>query len=273
MFRRAIGSVMGGDTRGSDGRFADPTQMNPAPQQQQREDNQTANNVNTGGGGNGNQTLPDDFAALTSGMWDDPATRRQPPAQQGNNGQQPQQQNQQNGDGQQQPKSKTFDEHVAGLNFHQIPAFNAAEVGQIQQGDFKPMYDRMSEMAKGVYRQAMADSFKLVSEKMEATVTEAVGKANTTRHTEAYVEALHEALPFTRNKGVKPLATSVFSRFLGMGQDRDTAIANTKRYFAELSTLAADEGGDGRSYGGNTRGGNSTGGKQEDWLDFMTDGR
>lgn len=253
MFRRKLDSVFGGDTRGSSGQPLPPHMTGAPPVQQQPQPTQAPGE---GGGTPGNETYADDFARVTAGMWDDPKVTNAPgqtaaPA---------------NPSPTAAPAGGTFEQHIEGLQFHKIPPFNAAEQAQLQAGDFKPMMDRIQQMSKGIYQQAMADSFKMLQNRGPQLVEDAVSRANNTRHAEHYVNQMQDKLPFTKDPAIETVAKSAFKRFLTRGDDVETAIENTRIFFTGMSDRAAAAGGN------DGRGGGQQAQKVENWFEFMTGG-
>lgn len=223
---------------------------------------------NSGGGNNqgGGNDKPD-ADALPANIWADPAPQNNQ-QQQNNNQQQQTQQNPNNTDGQ-----NAFTEYVNGLNFN-TPQLSQEDATKIMQGDMSPLQNMMTSMARNIYTQAMMDANKVIQKQVERGVNDAVSKSTTTVKADNFVSKMNDRLPFTKDENIAPVAKSVMSRFIGMGQDLDTAIGNTAKYFQSISDKAGEHLSQGNSRGNGSRPGaqgfQANRGQQEpDWLPFM----
>lgn len=218
--------------------------------------NQQGNQQNNSGGGNNNDDHVDDIADI----WNDPKVEA------GNNPIPTA--------GPSEADHQTaFDKYVGGLDF-KIPAMTPEQQTQFANGDYSSMGAMMQTMAQNVYKQAMVDANKVVGAAAKKAADEAVNRSTTSVKADQFVDRMQTKLEFTKDPSIAPIAKSVLSRFIGKGQDVDTAIANTAKYFSQLSEKAGSslETGSQRNNGRPGSQGYNGGRAKEaepDWLAFM----
>lgn len=91
------------------------------------------------------------------------------------------------------------------------------------------------------YRQAILTMQPVMDQKIAAAVTEAVSKAVGSTKSSAALQALNDALPFTKDAAVAPIAKGVMAQFIKNGQPVDQAIESTRQYFIRSNKLSAKD--------------------------------
>lgn len=143
-----------------------------------------------------------------------------------------------------------------------------ADKEKIQAGDFTPLLDKLNAQivqahvkalsgAKELSDRAIADASKNVKDQ---AIAHMLGQQN--------LAAMHQALPFTKDKAIAPVAQSVMQKFLDRGFNTEKAVKGVEAYFQNISS---------RVNGGNTSrnqnyssGVNSEQQKENNWLDVLS---
>lgn len=179
----------------------------------------------------GTQNNTQNNVSPLAGMWQDDTTNSQP---------KPGTQQQQAPATQGQPPADpgTFlNNHIATLNLtNGIDMAQIAE--QMRDGDHSGMQAALGTIAANSYRAAMLDANKLINAKVESAITEAQKRSGADFASTMALQQLHEALPFTSDDLVKPMAENVFLRFIKKGQSVQDAIKNTGEYFKHTMQAA-----------------------------------
>lgn len=216
---------------------------------------QRNNQDNNGGGGNNN----DDHIDPIEDIWNDPKIE---PGQQQQNTQQPTEEEHQT----------AFDNYIGKLDF-KLPAFSPEQQTRLANGDFGPIGEMMDKGMKAAYKQAMIDANKVVGKAAEKAADAAFNRSTTSVKADQFVDRMQTKLEFTKDPSISPIAKSVLSRFIGKGQDVDTAIDNTAKYFAQLSSKASEGMGTNQRNNGRPGSQGYNGGRtkeaEPDWLAFM----
>lgn len=178
---------------------------------------------------------------------------------------------------QQQPQNvnanDAFNEHVASLGLSSGIDVNAIAAG-LQDGNTESLSAAFNQVGANAYKAAMLNSAKLMDQKVEAAVKQAVAQAGGNYQQDQAVHALTSALPFTSNPKIAPVAKAAMQGYMKQGQDSATAIESVRKFFKEMHGLSAKDLGfnaPGNAPGSSGFGGNgfANGGSDTDWTELF----
>jgi hypothetical protein len=167
---------------------------------------------------------------------------------------------------------KQMDDYLASVGLTPI-SFTEEEKEKIQNGDLTPMTDKMHQQIITAHTKALSGSKTMIDEAVRTAVAEATKNANATFSGQRNLEALHQALPFTKDKAIGPVAQTVMQRFLDRGMSTEDAIKGVDKFFKHTNARM-NEGNINKNRGGNfSNPGNS--GNQNDvpeggWLNILS---
>ena len=231
-----------------------------------------ANNAASNNADSGNNSSPN--AGEFDNLWERPENRDN------NNNQQQQNNNQnnnQNNQQQQRTSADVINEHIR--NSVGAIKFDAQKVGQqLQDGDMSGFEEAITEYGHNMYRNMMAQMGQYVTSKVNSAVEEAVKKSTGTVNSGMAVSKMHDALKFTSQPAIKPMAEAVFNQLLGKGKTVDEAIKGVGDYYNSIARTVSGTGNrrpgtgnfsDGRPGGGNFDG-NDAIGDDIDWVSALS---
>lgn len=203
---------------------------NNGNQQQNNGQQQSGQNNN-----NGNLTLGADF-------WDNTPS---PGGQQQQQTTQPQGGNQQQGQQQttQPPAAQQISDYVKGLKPLRDIDFTTMQQ-KFANGDFAGIQDMMMQFATNMYQNFMVDTNRLMTNQIASAIEKATSTSRSEYQTNMLNQQLAEALPFTADPLVRPIAQKVFQQALDKKLPVDKAIQAVGQYFQHTVKAA------GKHFGG-----------------------
>lgn len=200
--------------------------------QNQNNDNNQNNNQNNQNNQNNDQNNDDEFRNL----WqtdDDTNNNNQNNQQQNNLNNQQQQQ-------QQQSPQDVLDNHIKNLPLDvNIDPQKLSQ--ELQEGNFTGLQSLLRESAQNAYKSAMVDANKIIKNKVEEAVDQAVQKAQGLNKADAAINAMNTRFPFTKDEAIKPVADAVLNQFLKKGASLDDAIEKVGQFHRRIIDKAHKE--------------------------------
>lgn len=237
------------------------------------------------GGNNGTQQQPangqqqqkkdisQDNLTLTPAFWNNDQSVAVPDANKPASAQQPNGQQQQ-----QQGGTPNVADYIKGLKLTREIDLRA--VGEkLQNGDATALQPILDQFGSNMYQSMMVDFNRLLDLKINQTLEKSIATSRTEFQDNMAQQQLSEALPFTSDPLVRPLAIQIFKQALSKKQTIDQAIKTVGDYFSHTMKVAGKDlsRNDSRRQGtgfGNTppMGGNGSmqDEEQPDWLDMLT---
>ena len=205
----------------------------------------TAGNSGTGDGGQqgqqsqegqqgqqqGQQNNQQNNTNLLANMWDNTSNQQQQ-QQNANDINQPGQaaNNQQ----QTTDPNAALNAHIETLGLNQ--GIDLASIqADLQDGKTESLQTVLSTVAANTYKAAMVDANRLVDTKINQALEEANATANGNFQSHLALSSLHEALPFTADPVISPVAENVFTQFISKGLSITDAIKQTGEFFKHTS--------------------------------------
>jgi hypothetical protein len=225
----------------------------------QNSNNNAENNGNNNDKGGGNNASNND--SFVENIWTDP-----PLVENGNNNN-----NNANNSGNNNNNNNTnnnnsgdpLGDYINELEFTNLQ-LSQENLGKLQNGDFSVLGPVMHDFAKQAIRHALITSNKLVNNKLQQSENRILERANNSRHADSYVDKMHNALEFTRDKAIEPVAKSVMAKALQKGQTHEQAIETVRQFFDRVGG-AVNGGKRGRSQTGRN---SFAGANNDDGEDF-----
>lgn len=186
------------------------------------------NNGGTGdSGGDAGQNNDGNNVDPFGNLWDNPD----------NDDGQGQQQQQSTQSGTSKTPQELFQEHVAGLGFSDMAQKKAAA---LQSGDPEQIAAIESEQMTHIYKQALININKMMSEKFESFKSTMQNQTTQTMNQSEMMKQLNTEFPFTKSPAYAPVAEAVLKQFLnqkknGKPMSKDEAIKQTGAYFKNLA--------------------------------------
>lgn len=165
-------------------------------------------------------------------MWDTE------PSDKGNNQQQQQQnntanQNQNTNDG----GTDHFAAHVESLDLG--GGIDLAKVQQdLQQGNTESFAAALKQSSEQAYKAAITDSNKLISKQVKDAVASAVSEAGGNFESNMVIRDMNEALPYTMDKAIAPVAKAVLTQLMTKGMTQAEAIKGVDEFVKKAGGLA-----------------------------------
>lgn len=105
-----------------------------------------------------------------------------------------------------------------------------ADKEKFAAGDFTDFVANVNQKIQQAHVKAISGSKTLMESMVNDAVTKAVGESKNYVEGRASLEALHTALPFTKNPAIGPVAQTVMQRFMDKGATREQALEGVKRW-------------------------------------------
>lgn len=131
-------------------------------------------------------------------------------------------------------QKKQVDDYLVSIGLEPL-TLNDAEKEEMKNGEFGTVLAKMNDKIRNAHLKAMSGSKTMIDAAVSAAVKTAMDSANATFSGNMNLNALHAALPFTKDKAFGPVAETVMQKFLNRGLTTEDAIDGTRRYFAKLS--------------------------------------
>lgn len=176
---------------------------------------------------------------------------------------------------QQQPVTKTPEvqmrEYLDSVGLQPIEITDA-DKEKMQAGDFSGFLGNVNQKISQAHIKAISGSKQLMEAMIGDAVKKAVGDSKDYVEGRASLDALHTALPFTRNPAIGPVAQTVMQRFLNKGATREEAIKGVKKW-SETFVKAFDPNyvdvSPNRNRNGNFSSVNNSEGGDADWVSVL----
>lgn len=143
-------------------------------------------------------------------------------------------------------------------------------------GDFTGFLGNVNQKIQQAHVKAISGSKTLMESMVNDAVTKAVGASKDYVEGKASLDALHTALPFTKNPAIGPVAQTVMQRFINKGATREQALEGVKRWsktFVQAFDPNWQETSPNKNRNGNF-GGNvnnqGTGDSDADWISVLS---
>jgi hypothetical protein len=243
MFRKYL---MGGgmmhaafDNAGSGG-LRLPNQQGVGSSKQNAQNDAGNSQPNNGQGGHNTQDTIDPF----TDFWSDTDSGEELGAGQ-QNGQGPgsgQQNGQQNADpaAAETASEARFNGYIKNLRLTE--GINPQQIAQdLAQGKFESLQGAFDTIATKVYKQAVVDNQKIMAQRMDAAVQQAVRQAGLMGDATHAVRKMNEMLPFTKNPLYAAQAQAVLSQAFKKGHTMEKAVSLVKDFFARQTADAAKD--------------------------------
>lgn len=197
----------------------------------QRQDTRTSNNDQNNKNDDGNDDGINDEDIDT--IWEDVKKKKGEDDNDNNN-------NNNNNNNNQQPPDpkKQIDDYLVTIGLEPLVVTDA-EKEEMKQGNFDNVFAKMNDKIRTAHLKAMSGSKTMIDNAVKEAVQQAMAGANSTFEGRINLQALHNALPFTKDKAIDPVAQSVMQKFLKRGMSTEDAIDGTRRYFAKVSDAYA----------------------------------
>ena len=191
---------------------------------------QQQNNNNNGGGGN-NDGIDD---ADIDTIWD--AVKKKTVEDDDTGG------NKGGGNQQQQvDPQKQLTDYLDSVGLAPI-SLSDTEKEEMKEGNFDNVFAKINDKIKNAHLKAMSGSKTMIDAAVADAVTKAMQGANSTYEGKMNLNALHTALPFTKDKAIGPVAQSVMQKFLDRGLSTEDAIDGTRRWFDKTRDMVSQTG-------------------------------
>lgn len=145
-----------------------------------------------------------------------------------------------------------------------------ATKAEIAEGKFEGLQGQVLGLVQQAHAKALSGASALIDAKVAKAVEEAGNKTKSYIAGKDMVEALHRALPFTKDPAIGPVAQSVMQKFLDRNASMEQAIEGVKRWSAKFVNLADP----GRQVNPNRNGSFRDGSENENgtgnWLTILT---
>jgi hypothetical protein len=142
---------------------------------------------------------------------------------------------------------------------------------KIAAGDLTGLISQLNDKIVRAHTKAITSSGQLMDEKITAAVDKALKETRNYVDTKDNLDALHEAIPYSRDGAIGPVMQTVMQRLLDRGANRAEAIKGTKMWadhFFKKANPDFDPAnvGNNNSGTGNTRNGQKV---ETNWLDVL----
>lgn len=135
-------------------------------------------------------------------------------------------------------------------------------------GNYDTFMGNVNKKIQQAHIKAVASASTLMDKKMEAAVEKAVEKATGIVKGQVNLRELNDALPWTKDKAINPVAQTVMKRFLDRGASTADAIKGVEHFFKHTSKLVGGDEKVNRNRNSNFGSGPSDDGA-ESWLDVL----
>lgn len=148
------------------------------------------------------------------------------------------QQTQQAGPEQKPDADEAFNTYIKGLDL--TKGIDLAKVSEeLNQGNTDSLGNAFSAIAAKTYRQAMVDMSKIIDQKVAAGVKAAVTQSSTVAQGDMAVRHMNDALDFTKNPAIAPVAGAVLAQLIKKGKSTEDAVEGVRKFFQNTSKISA----------------------------------
>lgn len=140
---------------------------------------------------------------------------------------------------------------------------------EIAEGKFEGLQGQVLGLVQQAHTKALSGAQTLIRSEVAKAVKEAGETTRSYIAGKEMVEALHTALPFTKDPAIGPVAQSVMQKALDRGASKEQAVEVVKRWSAKFVNLADPD----RQVNGNRNGSFRGGSQQEgtgDWVSILS---
>lgn len=129
---------------------------------------------------------------------------------------------------------KQLNDYLDSVGLNQLTLTDAEKEG-MKNGEFEGVLGKMNDKIRQAHIKAMSGAKVMIDAAVEAGVAKALAGANSTFSGQMNKRALNEALPFTKDKAIGPVAETVMQKFLDRGLSTEDAIDGVRRWSKKLS--------------------------------------
>lgn len=137
---------------------------------------------------------------------------------------------------------QVFDEHINSLNL-----LNGVDLEKITadltSGNTESLENAFKAMSRNVYTSALLNTNKIMDQKIEAAIEQAVTKSKNSIGSDFALQQMNSQLPFTAKPAIAPMAKQVLEQLIKKGSSTEEAIAGVKDYFQQTASVFAKESG------------------------------
>jgi len=145
-----------------------------------------------------------------------------------------------NGGAASRTSEEVLQEHIATLDFGKGIDMQAI-MNDVQNGDMSSMQKAFTQIGSQAYTATLTDANRLMQSKINDAVTAAVEKAGVNYKGDKLTDAMHTALPFTKDPAMSPVARGILGQFLKKGLSDEEALNKTKAYFKNFALKSAKD--------------------------------
>lgn len=145
------------------------------------------------------------------------------------------------------------------------------EKEEMRNGNFDSVLAKLNQRTVNAHVKALSGSKTMIEAAVQKAMADATKNVESRVAGRESVRMLNEALPFTKDKAVGPIAQAVMQKFLNKGMTNEDAIKGTERFFKHTAGLVEPS----RSVNKNINSGfrSSNGNNDEsgnDWLSILS---
>lgn len=133
---------------------------------------------------------------------------------------------------------EAFNTYIEGLDL--TKGIDLAKVSdELNQGNTESLGNAFSVIAAKTYRQAMVDMSKIIDQKVAAGVKAAVTQSSNVAQGDMAVRHMNNALDFTKNPAIAPVASAVLAQLIKKGKSTEDAVEGVRKFFQNTSKISA----------------------------------
>lgn len=228
-------------------------------QNKQRNNNQNNDNNNNNDTNNNDGGIDDN---LIDNIWDKIENKIDGNNQ---NNQNNQQQNNQQQQGEQDPQ-KRLNTYLEGVGLTPF-VLTDEEKTAATSGDFGPVLAKVQQQIVQAHVKALAGSETMIQSAVAKAMKEAQTGATATFLGQMNLQKMNEALPYTKDKSIAPVASTVMQKFLDRKMSTEDAIKGVDAYFKNIGSRVSES-----SVNKNKNGNFSSGNNQRNDMDGVPEG-
>lgn len=169
---------------------------------------------------------------------------------------------------------KQLDDYLASQGLDPI-VLSDVDKEELKNGNFDNLMLKLSGKIQQAHVKGLSSSQTMIEAAVTKAVEKAVGQSRADASGRENLNALHSALPFTKDPAIGPVAQTVMQKFLDRKMSTEDAIKGVKKFFDHTAgKVTGSEVNRNRS--GNyqsARDTNSDGEGRESWLDILSPGQ
>lgn len=131
---------------------------------------------------------------------------------------------------------KQITDYLVGIGLDPI-VLSDADKEELKSGEFGNVINKLNDKIRNAHLKAMSGSKKMLDASIDDAVKRALDGADQRMSGRMNLQALHTALPFTKEKAISPVAQTVMQKFINRGLSTEDAIDGVRRWFAKTSDL------------------------------------